>query len=202
MAEKCTNTSSPVERWMNPYPFAPLNHFTVPFSLTKKLLSPGLRIILPSLFCLPRFAGHPLHRTSDTRLSLKATVRIVLASPRASNDAPTETAPLHSVERLPATKCREAAKTKARYPTADTETSILLITAAPSPTGPIAEAPDNSRKILIGKSEIAETLRRHCGDISETFLRTHGNEDDPGTNPSPGHLRPKPGVPRRKPLSI
>src|ERR1700722_4745232 len=37
---------------MNPYPFAPLNHFTVPFSLTEKLLSlivkncspvPGLR---------------------------------------------------------------------------------------------------------------------------------------------------------------
>jgi hypothetical protein len=28
-----------VERWINPYPFAPLNHFTVPFSLTKKLLS-------------------------------------------------------------------------------------------------------------------------------------------------------------------
>jgi hypothetical protein len=24
---------------MNPYPFAPLNHFTVPFSLTEKLLS-------------------------------------------------------------------------------------------------------------------------------------------------------------------
>src|SRR5580704_7825127 len=35
MAEKCTNTSSPVERWINPYPFAPLNHFTVPFSLTE-----------------------------------------------------------------------------------------------------------------------------------------------------------------------
>src|ERR1700688_4182491 len=35
MAEKCTKTSSPVERWINPYPFAPLNHFTVPFSLTK-----------------------------------------------------------------------------------------------------------------------------------------------------------------------
>src|SRR6201997_1520851 len=34
MAEKCTNTSSPVERWIKPYPFAPLNHFTVPFSLT------------------------------------------------------------------------------------------------------------------------------------------------------------------------
>src|SRR5215472_12909688 len=36
IAEKCTNTSSPVERWINPYPFAPLNHFTVPFSLTEK----------------------------------------------------------------------------------------------------------------------------------------------------------------------
>src|SRR5258708_32566835 len=35
MAEKWTNTSSPVERWMKPYPLAPLNHFTVPFSLTK-----------------------------------------------------------------------------------------------------------------------------------------------------------------------
>src|ERR1700745_3012583 len=34
MAEKCTKTSSPVERWIKPYPFAPLNHFTVPFSLT------------------------------------------------------------------------------------------------------------------------------------------------------------------------
>src|SRR5579862_157852 len=53
MAEKCTNTSSPVERWINPYPFAPLNHFTVPFSLTDKtpftnreelfLQVPGLR---------------------------------------------------------------------------------------------------------------------------------------------------------------
>src|SRR5450432_950247 len=32
MAEKCTNTSSPLVRWINPYPFAPLNHFTVPFS--------------------------------------------------------------------------------------------------------------------------------------------------------------------------
>src|ERR1700681_852619 len=41
---KCTNTSSPVERWMNPYPFAPLNHFTVPFSLTAKLLSQSRRI--------------------------------------------------------------------------------------------------------------------------------------------------------------
>src|SRR3954468_21640607 len=34
MAEKCTKTSSPVDRWMKPNPLAPLNHFTVPFSLT------------------------------------------------------------------------------------------------------------------------------------------------------------------------
>src|ERR1700674_5944959 len=45
MAEKCTKTSSPVERWINPYPFAPLNHFTVPFSLTEKLLSLSSRIV-------------------------------------------------------------------------------------------------------------------------------------------------------------
>jgi hypothetical protein len=38
MAEKCTNTSSPVSRWMNPKPFAALNHFTVPFSLIHYLL--------------------------------------------------------------------------------------------------------------------------------------------------------------------
>src|ERR1700694_3890799 len=36
MTEKCTKTSSPVESWITPYPFAPLNHFTVPFSLTEK----------------------------------------------------------------------------------------------------------------------------------------------------------------------
>src|SRR3954453_17207098 len=34
MAEKCTKTSSPVDRWMKPKPLAPLNRFTVPFSLT------------------------------------------------------------------------------------------------------------------------------------------------------------------------
>src|SRR5487761_1672395 len=34
MAEKWTKTSSPVERSMNPYPFAPLNHLTTPRSLT------------------------------------------------------------------------------------------------------------------------------------------------------------------------
>src|SRR5437660_7667252 len=50
MTEKCTKTSSPVERWMNPYPFAPLNHFTVPFSLTEKTpFASALRINFPSL---------------------------------------------------------------------------------------------------------------------------------------------------------
>src|SRR5205814_9383011 len=34
MAERCAKTSSPVYRWMKPNPLAPLNHFTVPFSLT------------------------------------------------------------------------------------------------------------------------------------------------------------------------
>jgi len=34
MAEKCTNTSSPLSRWINPKPFPALNHFTVPVSFT------------------------------------------------------------------------------------------------------------------------------------------------------------------------
>src|SRR5208282_1788758 len=75
MAEKCTNTSSPVERWMNPYPFAPLNHFTVPFSLTKN----SFRLIAKNyssvalLFALAWKRGHPL----------KGTVRTWVASPHA-----------------------------------------------------------------------------------------------------------------------
>jgi hypothetical protein len=35
IAEKCTKTSSPVERWIKPYPLAPLNHFTTPFSFKR-----------------------------------------------------------------------------------------------------------------------------------------------------------------------
>src|SRR5882762_2816806 len=159
MAEKCTNTSSPVERWMNPYPFAPLNHFTVPFSLTKKLLSPDLNYSSIS------FLFAPLYRTSDTEHSLKVTVRILLASPRASNDAPTETAPLHSVERLPATRCREAAKTKARYPTADTETSILLLIA---------------NRIRLTKHQIiAGRFRLARAKLLTVCRQPHGNEYDP-----------------------
>src|SRR5258708_29538698 len=52
MAEKRTKTCSPVDRWIKPYPFAPLNHFTVPFSLTKVLLS-LLLIDLPAFFARP-----------------------------------------------------------------------------------------------------------------------------------------------------
>jgi hypothetical protein len=50
-----------------------------------------------------------------------------LASPRAGETAPTETAPRYFAGGLPATKNGGAATTKARYSTAATETSILLI---------------------------------------------------------------------------
>src|SRR5882724_6311162 len=33
MALKCTNTSSPPSTWMKPYPFASLNHLTVPCAI-------------------------------------------------------------------------------------------------------------------------------------------------------------------------
>src|SRR6266852_7901312 len=59
MAEKCTKTSSPVERWINPYPFAPLNHFTVPFSLTEKLLSLIVKNCSPVLGLRPGRPGPP-----------------------------------------------------------------------------------------------------------------------------------------------
>src|SRR5664279_2510550 len=125
MAEKCTKTSSPVERWMNPYPFAPLNHFTVPFSLTKKLLSP-LAKNYSSATCL--FALVLVHRTplQDTPSKGRKNFCGVAAG---GHTEPTETAPRCFVGGLPATKYGGAAKTKARYRTADTETSILLLLA-------------------------------------------------------------------------
>src|SRR5438876_9144601 len=64
MAEKCTKTSSPVERWINPYPFAPLNHLTVPFSLTEKTpFAQSLRIILRNPRSSPRPTEAPLKKT-------------------------------------------------------------------------------------------------------------------------------------------
>jgi hypothetical protein len=87
-----------------------LSHKETPFPSS-------LRIILPSLVNLP------------DRGSPQDGARIFwLALPCAGDTAPTETAPLHLVEQLPATKCGEAAKTKARFTTANTETSILLRT--------------------------------------------------------------------------
>jgi hypothetical protein len=137
-----------VARLLPPYSFAPLNHFTVPFSLTKKLLSP---LVKNYSFVSYRFASaYP--NTRYRSIPLKRREEFFLTSPWASDDAPTETAPLYFVKRLhTATKYCGAAKTKARYRTADTETSILL---ARQP-GPANEAPDNSRKILVGKSEVA-----------------------------------------------
>src|ERR1700722_1706089 len=73
MAEKCTNTSSPVERWMNPYPFAPLNHFTVPFSLTAKLLSQSRRM----------FSGVLDRRSGRLEAPSKMPVELAVASTRA-----------------------------------------------------------------------------------------------------------------------
>src|SRR6202795_1267371 len=46
MAEKCTNTSSPLWRWMKPKPLLALNHFTVPCSLLTALLFPVSRLRL------------------------------------------------------------------------------------------------------------------------------------------------------------
>jgi hypothetical protein len=77
-------------------------------------------------------------------------VRIIAGvAARTGDTAPTETAPLHSVERLPATKYGEAAKNEGTISDRCTETSILLRTRQPGPAG---EAPDNSRKIAVGKS--------------------------------------------------
>src|SRR6266436_7859737 len=54
MAEKWTNTSSPLSRWMNPKPFPALNHFTVPVSFmvlsslslsSVEVLTSGLRAL-------------------------------------------------------------------------------------------------------------------------------------------------------------
>jgi hypothetical protein len=131
MAEKCTKTSSPVERWMKPYPFAPLNHFTVPFSLTKSSFRLGAKSYscrrLPVCPVVPDNEYRTLDAEPPVRVLPHRTAKILAGvAARAGDIAPTETAPRHSVAGLPATKNGGAAKMKTRYPAANTETSILL----------------------------------------------------------------------------
>ena len=63
-----------------------------------------------------------------------------------------------------------------------TETSILLRTRQPYP---IDEAPDNSRKIPIGKNEIVENERKRIKKRTETNMT-------PGLNPPSSTLDPRP----------
>src|SRR3954470_21291289 len=81
MAEKCTNTSSPVERWINPYPFAPLNHLTVPFSLTETPFAFVAEIFFRLLSVVPGKQDTP---SKDGQNSVANRVRAY---------APTQTAP-------------------------------------------------------------------------------------------------------------
>ena len=93
----------------------------------------------------------------------------LLPSPRLHETAPTETAPLYFVGRLPATKYCGAAKTRARYRTGSTETSIF----SDSLTGLASEAPDNSRKMPVGKCQVYEGAAKKAGgawDMAEAWL--------------------------------
>src|SRR5580704_3987258 len=75
MAEKWTNTSSPVERWIKPYPFAPLNHFTVPFSLTSTPFAQSRRIHLcGTLLNFPE--GSPPQSRRQNRLRVRGCLKI------------------------------------------------------------------------------------------------------------------------------
>src|SRR5436853_7485749 len=81
ITEKCTNTSSPVERWINPYPFAPLNHFTVPFSLTETPFAFVAEVFFRLLSVVPGKQDTP---SKDGQNSVANRVRAY---------APTQTAP-------------------------------------------------------------------------------------------------------------
>src|SRR5260370_20983510 len=72
IAEKCTKTSSPVWRWMNPKPFEALNHLTVPCSFT----------------CQPHTRNPDRVEVGDIGIALRLLIRFlvtlegVLAEPR------------------------------------------------------------------------------------------------------------------------
>src|ERR1017187_3052459 len=150
MAEKCTNTSSPVERWMNPYPFAPLNHFTVPFSLTKKLLSP-LAKNYSSGRCLFALLSSSWKLDARYRTPPRTDARIfLLASLRAKrtrtnrNGSPAFRRGFTRDELLWSRKKRRRRR--------DIALLHRNVNPAARQPGPADEAPDNIRKIPVGKS--------------------------------------------------
>src|ERR1700690_565890 len=155
MAEKCTKTSSPVERWMNPYPFAPLNHFTVPFSLTKN----SFRRIAKNYSCVSFLFAlfrvlktqHPQQGTPSKRLK-----NLLLALPRAGK--PHRQKPLLCISPRGCPRRDAVERRRRRRDIALlTQKRNLLHSRQP---GPASEAPDNSRKIPVGKREVADGDRK------------------------------------------
>src|SRR5579872_1247052 len=85
MAEKCTNTSSPVWRWINPKPLLALNHFTVPCSLFTSRFSfrkSYLMLRLPNLIergCGCPWSAFPV-RSAGTKKGRKLVEHLATAS--------------------------------------------------------------------------------------------------------------------------
>jgi len=128
-----------------PYPFAPLNHFTVPFSLTKYSfrLSPmnyscGRFFVCP-VPCALTFTAHA------TAQPLETDARIVVLSPlRWRGIAPTETAPNTFHRRLPVTKFRGEPRKRRRI--SDCRHRNVQSCYSFRQPSPVSEAPDNSRE--------------------------------------------------------
>src|SRR6266852_8815471 len=74
IAEKCTKTSSPVCRWMKPYPFEALNHFTVPCSFDT---AADLEL---KLLCFS-WSGPGLPSAGTSSARKKKAAKFVLAAP-------------------------------------------------------------------------------------------------------------------------
>ena len=144
---------------MNPYPFAPLNHFTVPFSLTKKLLSPLAKNYLPAVVCLP-CSVRPGKQNARYRTPPRTDARIfLLASLRAKrtrtnkNGSPAFRRGFTRDELLWSRKKRRRRRDIALL----TQKRNLLHIHQPCVVG---EAPDNIRNPPVGKCEIQE--RNYC----------------------------------------
>jgi hypothetical protein len=171
---------------MNPYPFAPLNHFTVPFSLTKKLLSP-LAQNYSSAACL--FARHvrpprknpAKFRTHTTEHPLEPTQEFFHWRRRARTK-PHQQKRLPGIpsRALPATNCGGAArtKTKARYRTAAQKRQSCCIANRVRPA---------KHQIIAGRCQLArEKFRRKVA------------ENKPGANMTTDQSAPHPGPPTRE----